>query len=134
MENSSAGSLPPNARYWAYLREGRFMLQRSRVTGKYVFYPRLLCPETGSSDLEFTEVDGRGTVHSTTVVRRKASAGGDYNVALIDLDVGVRVPGRVVGIPPTEVKIGIKVKSSIEKVEFGTYAGSDQPIIIFRPE
>lgn len=131
---SNIESLPPNARYWAYLREGRFMLQRSRVTGKYVFYPRMLCPETGSSDLEFTEVSGRGTVHSTTVVRRKASAGGDYNVALIDLEVGVRVPGRVVGLPPTGVTIGMKVRSSIEKVDFGTYARSDQPVVVFRAE
>lgn len=124
----------PTEEYWAYLKSGKFALQKSLKTGKYIFYPRLICPETGSDELAFEEVDGRGTVYSTTVVRRPPKAGGDYNVALIDLDVGVRVPGRVMNVAPQDVTIGMRVKAVVEKVDFGTYANSDQPIVVFYKE
>jgi uncharacterized OB-fold protein len=46
-------------------------------------------------------------------VRRKPEAGGDYNVALIDLDEGVRMMSRVDGIPPEEVRIGMQVRAKV---------------------
>jgi len=52
-------------------------------------------------------------VYSTTTVRRKPEAGGNYNVALIDLDEGVRMMSRVEGLPPTDVKIGMRVRAEI---------------------
>ena len=52
-------------------------------------------------------------VYSASVVRRKADAGGDYNVALIDLDEGVRLMSRVEGIPAAEVRIGMRVKAKV---------------------
>ena len=39
----------------------------------------------GAYDLKWQDADGGGTVYSTTVVRRKADQGGDYNVAVIEL-------------------------------------------------
>jgi hypothetical protein len=40
------------------------------------------------------------TVYAVTTVRRKADAGGDYNVSLIDLDEGVRLMSRVANRRP----------------------------------
>ncbi|PTN50802.1 hypothetical protein DAI43_14535 [Achromobacter xylosoxidans] len=34
----------PQARYEAYLNEGRFMLQRDRASGEFFFYPRVAAP------------------------------------------------------------------------------------------
>lgn len=62
---------------------------------------------------------GQGTVYSTTVVRRKAEAGGDYNVALIDLKEGVRMMSRVEGISPEAVAIGMPVQATIIDGEGG---------------
>jgi Predicted nucleic-acid-binding protein containing a Zn-ribbon len=56
---------------------------------------------------------GLGTVYSTTIVRRKAEDGGDYNVALIDLKEGVRMMSRVEGISPEAVAIGMSVQARI---------------------
>ena len=56
-------------RFKAFLAEGRFMIQRSRSTGRYVFYPRLLIPGTGETDLEWVEASGMGTIYSITVSR-----------------------------------------------------------------
>ena len=65
-------------------------------------------------------------LRSSTEARRKPDAGGDYNVALVDLDEGVRMMSRVDGVPPTEVKIGMRVKAKVVKV-------NDAGLVIFEP-
>jgi hypothetical protein len=51
----------------------------------------------------------RGVVYATTVVHRPEEA--PYNVCLVDLDDGVRVMGRVDGLAPRDVKIGLRVQA-----------------------
>jgi len=46
-------------------------------------------------------------------VRRKEADGGDYNVALIDLDEGPRLMSRVVAIAPGKVQIGMAVMARV---------------------
>ncbi len=108
--NAPAGA---EARYQAALNEGRFLIQRCEGCAKHVFYPRQLCPHCGGASLAWVEPSGNGTVYSTTTVRRKPEAGGDYDVSLIDLDEGVRMMSRVEGVPPQEVKIGMRVKAKL---------------------
>ena len=88
------------------------MLQRCRMSGGFIFYPRVAEPKTGATDFDWVEASGRGTVYSTTVVRQKPPAS-DYNVALIELAEGVRMMSRVVGIAPADVKIGMSVRARI---------------------
>ena len=95
------------------LDEGRFLIQRCGACGKHVYFPRELCPHCGSNDLDWVQPAGLGTVHAVTTVRRKPDAGGDYNVSLIDLDEGVRLMSRVEGVPPSEVKIGQRVRARV---------------------
>lgn len=131
--NTPLDQLPPEARYWAYLKQGRFMLQRSRSNGEFVHYPRLLAPKSGATDLEWVEASGRGTVYSTTTMRLPPKLGGDFNISAIDLEEGPRMVVRVLGIEPEQIRIGMRLQASIERVNFGTYAGTDQPIVVFRP-
>ena len=123
----------PEAHYWASLQAGHFMMQRSRSSGAYVFYPRMLAPGSGADDLEFVEVSGEAIVYSTTVVRQGPKQGGDFNVSVVQLAEGPRFVTRVLGCEPMAVRIGMKVRASIEKVDFGMHAGSDQPVVVFRP-
>lgn len=116
----------PEARYRAFLAEGRFMIQRSASTGTCVFYPRTLLPGSGEGDLEWIEASGRGTVYATTIVRRPATEGGDHNIALVDLAEGPRTMTRVVGCAPEEVVIGMAVRARID-VRDGA------PILYFEP-
>jgi len=132
MDNTST-PLGPEGQFWAHLRDGRLMIQHSRSTGQFVFYPRLIAPGSGADDLEFVEVSGAGTVYSTTTIRRPAKHGGDHNVCVVDLDEGVRMLSRMVGCAPDEVHIGMRVQAAIEPVDFGTHANSEQPIVLFRP-
>ena len=99
--------------YQQFLAAGQFRLQRCASCATHVFYPRLLCPACGSSNLAWITPSGRGKVYSTTVMRRRPDRGGDFNVALIDLDEGPRLMSRVEGLPAADVKIGMPVAARI---------------------
>ena len=116
----------PERRYLDYIAEGKFMIQRSKSTGTYVHYPRTINPGTGEADLEWVEASGEGTVYASTVNRQRPEKGGDYNIALIDLKEGPRMMSRVVGIAPSDVKVGMKVRAKIDKI-------GDTPAIVFEP-
>jgi uncharacterized OB-fold protein len=101
------------ARHQAALKNGRFLIQRCNGCHQHVYYPREVCPHCGSGALDFVAPAGTGTVYSVTTVRRKPEAGGDLNVALVDLDEGVRLMSRVEGMPATDVRIGQRVKARV---------------------
>lgn len=88
------------------------MIQRSRSSGRHVFYPRVAEPGTGAADLEWVAASGNATVYSTTVIRVKPPAV-PYNVAVIELDEGPHMLSRVEGIAPEDVKIGQRVRARI---------------------
>lgn len=115
----------PEAEWRAHLAAGRFMIQRSPSTGGYVFYPRIMEPSTGVTDLEWVEASGDGTVHAVTVVRKKDPAD-SYNVVLVDLAEGPRMMSRVDGIGVDQVKIGMPVRAIILNE-------GEAPMLVFVP-
>jgi uncharacterized protein len=119
--------------YWDGIKEGKLLYQVDKDTGDVVFYPRLHNPKNGSSNLEWKESKGLGTVYTYSVVRQSAVPGfrelGAYSVAYVDLDEGFRMLTSVVVDNPTEdIKIGMRVKVEFEKQDEGDY-----PIPVFRP-
>lgn len=104
--------IQPEKDYMNFLAQGKFMILRSKDSGKYIFYPRVIEPGTGSVNLEWVEPSGLGTVYSTTVVRQRPPAE-DYNVAIIELAEGPRMFSRVEGMPPGQVKIGLQVQAKV---------------------
>jgi len=115
----------PEQDFFAHLAAGRFMIQRSRSTGGYVFYPRVAEPGTGATDLDWVEASGRGTVYSTTTIRQKPPTP-NYNLALIDLEEGPRMMSCVDGIAPDEVRIGMAVAARVVRE-------GDQSLVVFVP-
>lgn len=129
MQASTESNRNANAQrvYFLNLAEGRFMIQRCGACSKHVFYPRVLCVHCGSCELDWVTPAGTGTVYSTSIVRKKPEEGGDYNVALIDLDEGVRMMSRVDGVPLDRIAIGMPVKAKI-------IDGEDGPVVVFEPQ
>ena len=115
----------PEAEWRAHLAAGRFMLQRSRASGAFVFYPRIAQPGTGAQDLEWVPACGEGRIHAATLVRRRNPAE-SYNVVLVDLAEGPRLMSRVDGIAADAVTIGMPVKARIIEEE-------GQPLLAFVP-
>ena len=118
---------PPTATYFRNLAEGRFMIQRSPSSGEWVFYPRMVAPRSGATDMEWVEPSGRGTVYATTVKRSKPP-GADVNIAIVELDEGPRLMTHVQGLAPDEVRIGMRVRALIVD------GPDDGRIVVFEPE
>ncbi|WEJ74870.1 OB-fold domain-containing protein [Pseudomonas sp. PSE14] len=110
MAETSQATAPvgPEAQYQRFLQQGRFMLQRSVSSGRYVFYPRVAIPGTGETDLEWVEAAGTGRIYAITVNRSRNAS---HNVALIDLDEGVRMMSRIEG--RETAPIGSRVKARV---------------------
>lgn len=115
----------PEREYFAFLAEGRFMIQRSRSSGRHVFYPRVAEPRTGARDLEWVEASGLATVHATTVVHARPPQP-SFNVALVELAEGPRMISRVEGIAPRDVTIGMAVRARIAEAD-------GKPLLVFDP-
>ena len=103
--------------YQAELDAGRFCIQQCPQCSQHVFTPRELCPHCGASPLKWVRASGAGTVYSTSTIARKPEAGGNYNVALIDLDEGVRMMSRVEDVAPEAVFIGQRVQARVAQRE-----------------
>jgi uncharacterized protein len=102
------------AQFQGMLNQGEFRIQRCSACTKHIYFPREICPHCGTADPVWTTPSGQGIVYAVTTVRRKADAGGDYNVSLIDLDEGVRLMSRVTLQPPDAVRIGLRVTARVQ--------------------
>jgi uncharacterized protein len=115
--------------YWDGIADGELRLQRCEACGAAVFYPRAVCPHCFGGPLRWFTAAGTGRVYSYTVPHRAFGEFADqtpFTVALVDLDEGVRMMTRIVGISPTDVEIGMRVQMTVEQI-----ADADLPC--FRP-
>ena len=122
-----------DAAFRAGLAAGKFLIQRSTGTGTYVFYPRAIAPITGADDLVWVEASGRGTVYASTIIRRPAKHGGDYNNVLIDLEEGPRMFSRILDVDNADIHIGMAVQAVVITPDFGPNAKSGEPAVFFKP-
>ena len=116
----------PLKTYLDHLSRGELAYQFSREAKRAVFYPRVLCPFTGSDQLEWRISKGLGTVYATTVVH--AAEGKPFNVALVDCDEGFRLMSRVEDIAPEQVRIGQRVRFRVHRP-----GGEEEPYPVFTP-
>jgi uncharacterized OB-fold protein len=84
--------------------------------GRPVFRPRV-----GHDAWRVSE--GLGTVYSTAVARPRGAE--PYGLVLVDLDEGFRMMSRVIGLPPEDVTIGMRVRVAWEERE------DDAPLPVF---
>ncbi|MFC9359869.1 Zn-ribbon domain-containing OB-fold protein [Rhodococcus sp. NPDC057014] len=107
---------PETQYYWDAAKSGRFVLKRCRACGVVVWYPRAICPDCWSTDTEWFEASGRGSVYTFTIVRRGAgpyAECGPYVVAYVELAEGPRVMTNIVG---DDVLSRIEIGSAVEVV------------------
>ena len=119
MADPHSAPLGPEAQFKAYLAQGKFMIQRSRSTGRHVFYPRVAVPGSGETDLEWVPASGDGTIYAITINRTRE---GGYNIALVDLEEGPRLMTRIEGVDT--VAIGTRVKARITPID-------GEPAVVF---
>ncbi|MEZ0167482.1 Zn-ribbon domain-containing OB-fold protein [Microvirga sp. TS319] len=70
-------------------REGKLMLQQSVSGGRSFFYPRSICPYTGSTDLVWREASGRGRIVSFSIVMRPNHPSFNNEVPIVLAEIGL---------------------------------------------
>lgn len=109
--------------YWEATRQHRFELPRCDGCGKFCFPPRPRCPACLSTNLSWTELSGRGTVYSFTVVCVPIVRGFEppYAVAQVELaeQPGLRIITNIVDCDPNDVHIGMPVELTFEELDAG---------------
>ena len=111
---------PVSQPFWDAAKAHRLVLQRSKRTGKFIYYPRAVSPYGPHDELEWTEVSGRGTVYSYTVARRPTAPqwanDGPLIIAIVQLAEGPHLTANLLGCAPEDVRIGMPVVASFEDV------------------
>jgi len=95
-------------------RSGKLFLQQSREGGRLFFYPRPVCPYSGSTDLVWKQASGKGRVLSYSLVMRPNDPSFNDDVPIIlaeiRLEEGATLLGRIVLADPLQVQSGIAVE------------------------
>jgi uncharacterized OB-fold protein len=98
----------PEAEYARRNAAGELAYQRCAKCHAAVFFPRVLCPACGATELSWETSAGAGTVYSaTTIFSRKRDP---YTVALVDLEEGFRLMTRIEEVEPDAQVIGRSVR------------------------
>ena len=110
-------------------REGRLSAIRCGSCGELAIPPKELCPSCHERRWELVPLQGTGSVASFTVIRippRGRLSEAPYAVAVVKLDEGVSLLGRIVDIPLDALTAGLSVR-------FRPLLLGDQVIISFGP-
>ena len=94
-------------------REGRLSAIRCGSCGELAIPPKELCPSCHERRWELVPLHGTGSVASFTVIRippRGRLAEAPYAVAVVKLDEGVSLLGRIVDIPLDALTAGLSVR------------------------
>ncbi|MDZ7700883.1 MAG: Zn-ribbon domain-containing OB-fold protein [Halobacteriales archaeon] len=105
--------------FFAALDEGRLLAAACEDCGTRLVPPRPACYDCGSRDLRIERQPEAGEVVTYTEVRTPPPAladRGPYTIAIVELDSGARLTGRVT-VPYADVEIGMPVELSIRAPE-----------------
>lgn len=108
------------AEFWDACAVGKLVLPRCNACGELIWYPRLVCPFCASHDVAYTEVSGRGTIYTFTIMRRGAGPFRDaapYVLAYVQLDEGPTLMTNIVGCDPETLQIGHPVRVVFEPTD-----------------
>lgn len=99
--------LPESLPFWQAADEGRLLVKRCRACGQPHHYPRDVCPHCLSTDTEWTEASGQGTVYSFSTMGKGDDA---YTLAYVTLAEGVTMMTNLVDCDPRTLRIGQAVR------------------------
>lgn len=121
------------AGFWQASAEGRLAMCRCQSCGYWLSPPLERC-RVCDGPTAFEPVAGTGTIETFIVQRQPAVVGYfdqvPYAEALVDLDEQphLRLPGRVVGVDPDDIEIGMRVS-----VELRPLPGGDAVVPVWSP-
>ncbi|MBI3456218.1 MAG: Zn-ribbon domain-containing OB-fold protein [Candidatus Rokubacteria bacterium] len=95
------------------VRAGQLVVQRCAACGELAVPPRVLCSACHGREWERVSLRGEGEVVSFTVIRvppGRFAGQAPYAIAVVRLPEGVSLLGRVSGIAPDALRVGLSVR------------------------
>ena len=109
-----------SAPFWDGVRDHRLVLQYCPASGRFQHPPRPVSLYTGRRELEWREVSGHGFIYACSTLR-VPGPGLEGRLplayAIIELDEGVRIIGRLLGCAPGETRIGAPVRLTWDRLD-----------------
>ena len=101
-----------NAFWFEGARQHRLLIQRCKQCGTLRHPPRPMCSECRSYEWDVVDASGRGTVYSFVVNHYPQVPAFDYPLAvgLIELEEGTRLVANVIGVEPSDIRVGMPVE------------------------
>ena len=116
--------------FFAAGAEGRLLLATCDGCGEMRLPTSPACPSCLGEGYEWNEVSGRGTVYTFAIMHQRYHAAWEpdlpYNIALVELDEGPRMPANIIGIENDEIAVGMPVEVVWERE-------GEAPVPRFRP-
>lgn len=99
--------------------EGKLMLMECSACGTPRLPSRHHCDICLSPDFAWVAASGRGAVRTFAVMHQKYHPGFEvpYNVTIVELEEGPRLPTNIVGIANDEIRVGMPVVVDWERHE-----------------
>jgi uncharacterized OB-fold protein len=114
----------PAREFWAGAARGQLLITRCTVCGRYVWYPQPPCRYCGGTRLRWTEMSGRGTLFSWSVLHHawipQFAARVPFVAALVALreDPAVRLVTAVVDCAPRTLRCDMPVRATFRPLRF----------------
>ena len=106
--------------FWDGLNERKVQIQRCDACDSWVFYPRTRCPSCLGNQLVWHEVSGRGVLYTYTLARQPTAPHfadeTPQQLAVVELDEGVRVTSTLVNVEPSDIVIGMRLRPYFDQV------------------
>lgn len=116
--------------FWDAANRRQLLIKRCDRCGRAHFYPRPFCPHCWSQAVRWEPASGQAIVYTFSIVRRNdlpAFRGRvPYVAAVVQLTEGPRMMTNLVGVDPTEVRVGMAVV--VDFVPAGEDGGSLIPV------
>jgi uncharacterized OB-fold protein len=126
---SSPGITHDTRFFWEGLARGQLLVQRCAGCGTLRHPPGPMCRACRSLEWEAVPASGRGSVYSWVVMHHPPIPPFEYPnpIGLVELEEGVRMVARLVGVDGGSVKIGMPVLCEIVEVEEGFHLPQFRP-------
>jgi uncharacterized OB-fold protein len=109
-----------NAPFWDSAKRHALEMQRCGDCGRFRYPVADFCPRCLSPEYEWRPVSGKSTLYSFIIVHQRydPSFADDlpYNVAVVELDEGPRLVSNIVGIPNSDIRVGMPLTIIYEDV------------------
>jgi hypothetical protein len=97
--------------FWEATLKGTLLLMKCSDCGAFRLPSRAHCDGCLSSNFTWEQASGRGKVHTFGVMHQRYHPGFQYpyNLAVVELEEGPRLPTNIVGVDNADVRVGMKV-------------------------